>query len=186
MAGAADGEGLADETIYSVLTNPRRRYVLHYLKQRGESVSVRDLAEQVAAWENGKEPEDLTSQERKRVYVSLYQSHLSTLDDEGVVEYDDDAGEVRLSAAARGSEIYMEVVPKNDIAWQRFYVGLVVVNAVLLALVALDVRPFTAISDLGWAAAVLAQFAVSAVAEALSSRRMQFGDEGPPPDSSEV
>jgi hypothetical protein len=182
---AEAGEGAdapSTDTLYSALTDTRRRYVLHYLKQRDATVAVRDLAEQVAAWENDTTVEALTSQERKRVYVSLYQSHLSTLDDAGVVDYDKDAGTVELADGVRDVDVFMEVVGGSDIPWRRFYLGLVVVNAVLLGLVWLDLRPFTVLSDLQWAAVILSQFAVSAAIEAVMSRRMRLGDPGPPPE----
>jgi hypothetical protein len=181
-SGAGAAAGPSADTLYSALTDTRRRYVLHYLKQQDDAVSVRDLAEQVAAWENDTTVENLTSQERKRVYVSLYQSHLSTLDDAGVVDYDKEAGTVDLAERIREVDLFMEVVGGSDIPWRRFYLGLVAVNAVLLGLVWLDLRPFTMLSDFQWAIVVLGQFAVSALVEAVRSRRMRLGDPGPPPE----
>lgn len=173
---------LATETIFRVLTEARRRYVVHYLKQVGHSVPVGDLAEQVAAWENDKRIEEITSKERKRVYVSLYQSHLPTMAEEGIVRYDEDRGEVELTAAADAVDVYMEIVPRRDIPWRTFYLGLTVASAVVLTLVWLDVRPFTTVPDIGWAAVILVAFGVSALVQTYTSRRMQFGDDGPPPE----
>ncbi|MXR40974.1 hypothetical protein GRX01_06415 [Halobaculum sp. WSA2] len=175
-------DDLSEDTLYSVLSNRRRRYTIHYLKQREEPVSVQDLAERVAAWENDKRPSEITSQERKRVYVSLYQSHLDTLDGEGIVEYDSDAGTVRLSDRMRAVDIYLEVVPKESVPWSLYYAGLSAANALVLALAWLEVRPFDAVPDLAWGAVVLASFALSAFAQLYSSRQMRLGDEGPPPD----
>jgi hypothetical protein len=53
---------------------------------------MRDVAEQVAAWENDTTVAALRSDERQRVYVALYQSHLDTLADAGVIEYDKSRG----------------------------------------------------------------------------------------------
>jgi hypothetical protein len=185
-AESGDGDdgaaGPSTDTLYSALTDTRRRYVLHYLKQRDDTVTVRDLAEQVAAWENDTTVEALTSQERKRVYVSLYQSHLSTLDEAGVVNYDKDGGTVELAEGVRDVDVFMEVVGGSDIPWRRFYLGLVAINAVLLGLVWFDLAPFTVLSDLQWAAVILAEFAVSALVEGVRSRRMRLGDPGPPPE----
>jgi hypothetical protein len=180
--GDTTSDASTTDTLYSALTDTRRRYVLHYLKQQGGTVTVRDLAEQVAAWENDTTVAELTSQERKRVYVSLYQSHLSTLHDAGVVHYDKDSGTVELAGPVAEADIFMEVVGGSDIPWRRFYLGLVAINAVLLALVWLDLRPFTLLSDIQWAAVILAQFAISAVVESVRSRRMRLGDPGPPPE----
>lgn len=132
-AAVGDPE-LASETAYAVLADKRRRYAIHYLKQARGPVTVRELAEQVAAWENDKPGAEITSQERKRVYIALYQSHLPTLDKEGIVEYDADRGTVVLTDAMSAWEVYLEVVPKGNVPWSLYYVGLVVLDSVLLLL----------------------------------------------------
>lgn len=173
---------LSSDLVYSVLADKRRRYAIHYLKQHTEPIAVRELAEQVAAWENGKGPNELSSQERKRVYIALYQSHLPTLDKQGVVEYDDDRGMVTLTDAMRNRDIYLEVVPKGSVPWSLYYLGLVIANGVLVGLAWFDVFPFNQLPDLVWAVIVLVTFAASAFIQTYQSRRMRFGDEGPPPE----
>ena len=116
------------------------------------------------------------------MYVSLYQSHLPTMAEEGIVRYDRDRGEVELTPAAAAVDVYMEIVPRRDIPWRTFYLGLTAASALVLALVWLDVRPFTRLPDLGWAVVVLVAFGVTALVESYTSRRMQFGDSGPPPE----
>ena len=179
--GSADGF-LSDDDIYDQLANRRRRYALHYLKQTGEPVDLRDLAEQVAAWENEKSVDDLGSQERKRVYIALYQSHLPSMDEAGIVAYDEEAGTVELTSAIADTDVYMEVVPKEDIPWDLYYLGLSAANGTLLALAWLEVRPFTRVPGLGWGLVVLVSFALSAFVQLFYRRRMRLGDEGPPPD----
>jgi len=173
---------LSSDAVYDALADKRRRYALHYLKQRSEPVTVRELAEQVAAWENEKEIAELTSQERKRVYIALYQSHLSTLDGEGLVDYDEDAGTVTQTDAFAGSDLYLEVVPQESVPWSLFYLGLAVANAVVIALAWGEIAPFDVVPGLGLAVVVLVTFGVSAFVQTYSSRRMRFGDEGPPPE----
>jgi len=179
---AAEESSLSSDDIYDQLANRRRRYALHYLKQVGEPVGVRDLAEQVAAWENGTTVEELGSQARKRVYIALYQSHLPTMDEEGVVDYDDEAGSVELTGSIADTDVYIEVVPEDDIPWDLYYLGLSAANGALLALAWFEVRPFTGVPDLGWAVVVLVSFAASAFVQSFYRRRMRLGDEGPPPD----
>jgi hypothetical protein len=182
VSDATEESSLSGDDIYDQLANRRRRYALHYLKQVGEPVAVRDLAEQVAAWENETTVDELGSQERKRVYIALYQSHLPTMDEEGVVAYDDEAGTVELTGSIADTDIYMEVVPEKDIPWDLYYLGLSAANGALLALAWFEVRPFTAVPDLGWALVVLVSFAASAFVQSFYRRRMRLGDEGPPPD----
>ena len=73
--------------IFEVLKNQRRRHVLRYLEMTDGQVTLSDLAEQIAAWENDKDLQRITSSERKRVYVGLYQVHLPKMDDMGVVDF---------------------------------------------------------------------------------------------------
>lgn len=82
------------DQIFGVLRNSRRRYALKYLSMEREVITMSDLAEQVAAWECNKEVEQLSSKERKRVYVSLYQSHLPKMADASAIEYDQDRGTI--------------------------------------------------------------------------------------------
>ena len=175
---------LASDAVYDALADRRRRYALHYLKQRSSPVTVRELSEQVAAWENDKSPDELASQERKRVYIALYQSHLSTLDGEGLVDYDEGASTVELSDSFADVELYLEVVPNESVPWSLYYLGLTLANAIVLGLAWWKVTPFDLVPDLGWGALVLVTFGVSAFTQSYSSRRMRFGDDGPPPELS--
>lgn len=173
---------LSNDNIYDVLSDKRRRYTLHHLKQRDGPVSIRELAEQVAAWENRKAIEDLTSQERKRVYIALYQSHLPSMAKEGIVDYDADRGMVELTSTIEDVSIYLEIVPDEDIPWSLYYIGLSAANALLVFLAWQGVEPFAAIPDLGVAVIVLVSFGVSAFVQIYRGRQMQIGDEGPPPE----
>lgn len=175
-------EALDEDVLYGALSDKRRRYTLHYLKQIGDAVPVQQIAEQVAAWENDKPINELDSKERKRVYVALYQSHLSTMDAEGLVQYDEDAGTVELAAEVEDIDIYLEVVPPASIPWSIYYAGLSVANALLLALAWAEVYPFTLLPDLAWGVVILVTFGVSAFTQAYTNRQMHIGDDGPPPE----
>lgn len=175
---------LQGDDLYLALADKRRRYTLHYLKQREEPVSVRELSEQVAAWENDKPVDELGHQERKRVYVALHQSHLGTLSKEGLIQYDEDTQMVSASEAFDGVDVYLEVVPKASVPWNRFYLGLVLASTCVLGLAWVGVPPFDTIPDIGVAVLVLVAFAFSAFIQTITSRRMRFGDAGPPPEVS--
>lgn len=173
---------LSQNHLFTILSNRRRRYTVHFLKQVNDAVSVRELAEQVAAWENGKSKDELTSQERKRVYISLYQGHLSTLAEEGLVEYDSDRGLVSPTDLLVRSDIYLEIVPPNTISWGQFYIGLTVANLFLLALAWYEVGILADVPDLLLAAAMLGSYAVTAIVQTLRTERLRLGEDGPPPD----
>ncbi|MFA1610202.1 DUF7344 domain-containing protein [Halobellus rubicundus] len=172
----------SSDLAYSVLADKRRRYAVHYLKQRNEPVPLSELAEQVAAWENDKPVDELTSKERKRVYIAMYQSHLKTLAKEGIVDYDADRGVVSISEAFADLDVYLEVVSGGTIPWSLYYVGLSIVNAVLLLVAWLELWPFATVPDLAWGGVVLVSFAISAFVQTYQTRRMRFGDEVPPPE----
>jgi len=173
---------LSTEDVYEVLSNRRRRYAIHHLKQTDGPVDVSTLAEQVAAWENGKPVEELDSQERKRVYISLYQSHLPTLEKRGLVAYDDDRGIVELTDSIANAEVYLEVVAGENVPWSYFYLGLSLVSGLLIALTYLEVGILESVPQIAIAGVITLLFAVSAVFQTVQTGRMQLGDEGPPPE----
>lgn len=94
----APNSELSQDVKFEVLRNRRRRRVLQYLdEQEDDVVALREIAEHVAARENDKSVDAITSTERKRVYVGLYQCHLPKMDDMGVVGFDKDRGTVEIS-----------------------------------------------------------------------------------------
>ena len=88
---------------------PERRQalleVLHSSPQRPIPVST--LADHVACQEYDCDVETLTTEQRKRVYIALYQSHLPTLAQADVVTFDTD-------------ESLVEVGPEFQRVWQVY------------------------------------------------------------------
>lgn len=133
---------LSKDEIFHLLQTPRRRYVLHYLKENDGSVEMRNLAEQVAAWENETTLQALTSDQRQRVYIALYQSHLPKLDKEGIIKYDQNRGSVERTHLANQLDRYLDVsnTDSNDfrdedntaIRWEVYYLGASVLSTFLL------------------------------------------------------
>jgi hypothetical protein len=110
---------------FEVLKNQRRRWVLRYLNEHEGAVSLSDLSEHVAALENGKSVGELSSQERKRVYVGLYQCHLPKMADMGFVKFNKSRGIIELGPAAAHANEYLYDSAQTDGAWPRYYLGLV-------------------------------------------------------------
>lgn len=97
----ATGEELEQDQLFDILRNQRRRTVLRYLAAHSQrDVALGDLAEVVAARELDKPRAALTSAERKRVYIGLYQVHLPRMDDVGAVEFEEDRKRIRLGPNA--------------------------------------------------------------------------------------
>lgn len=80
--------------VFEILRNQRRRDVLWYLLEGSETTTLSDLAEHIAARECEKPVGQLTAQERKRVYIGLYQSHLPKMADSDAIDYNQARGTV--------------------------------------------------------------------------------------------
>ncbi|TKX72484.1 hypothetical protein EXE46_15810 [Halorubrum sp. GN11_10-6_MGM] len=167
------------DELYDLLSNHRRRYVIHFCKQADEPVSLSDLAEKVAAREQDKPVAELTSAERKRVYTSLQQTHLDRLAEAGMVHYDGD--EIELTEDATELDVYLDVVPEGSIPWGVYYFGVSVLSAVVLGGVWVGFVPTETVPELGWAAIVLLIFFVSSVAQVLQNRQYRLGNIDDPP-----
>jgi DNA-binding transcriptional ArsR family regulator len=91
---------LSQDTVFEALANSRRRAALHYLDDNDGTADIGDLAEHIAAEENGVRIVELDSSQRKRVYIGLYQCHLPKLDEMGIVDFDKHRGTVVLDGEA--------------------------------------------------------------------------------------
>jgi hypothetical protein len=118
--------------VFEILKNERRRTVLHYLKDHGETVSLGELAEHVAAVENGTTVAQVTSNERKCVYVGLYQCHLPKMDDMDIVEFNQNRG--RISLGPNAPQLYEYLDESDDVErpWPLYYGALTAVGVGLL------------------------------------------------------
>jgi DNA-binding transcriptional ArsR family regulator len=151
------GQQVPRDLVFSVLSNSRRRLVLRYLRTVESTVGVRDLATQVAAWENGVPPAELTYKQRKRVYTSLHQTHLPKLDDAGFVTYDRDRGTVVYQDHATVLDPYLDAGSDPTTAgnpWGRYAVAVGVASLAAVALAAAGLPPFAWLPGLAWAALV--------------------------------
>lgn len=177
-----NGEKPSMDDLYDVFANRRRRYALHYLKQKEGSTDFGELAEQVAAWECGKPRQEITSNERKYVYSALQQRHLPKMHEIGMVEFDKRGGRVEATEVVDDIDIYAEVVEKDNVPWGVYFPALSAVHTVLLAFVGFDVAPLTLISDFEWAILIVSSFLVSSLVFLYDTRRMKLGGSGPPPE----
>lgn len=121
-------EPLSKDVVFEILKNQRRRYVLEYLENTSGSVRLGELAEHVAAWENDTEVSKLSSKQRKRVYVGLYQGHLPKMDDAGVVEFNQDRGLIELTDRAVELRQYLDRENDSDQRWSTYYLGFSVLS----------------------------------------------------------
>jgi hypothetical protein len=114
------------DVIFQILKNSRRRRVLNYLRHNGGESTLSDLAEHVAGIENDIPPEQLSSDQRKRVYVGLYQCHLPKMDDAGVIDYNQSRGDIELTDLAEHFEEYLHDQDEDASSrpWYLYYAGI--------------------------------------------------------------
>jgi DNA-binding transcriptional ArsR family regulator len=174
---------LSRDLVFAMLSNARRRYVLHYLKRHGGPATIRQLAEQIAAWENGTPMAEVTYKQRKRVYTSLHQTHLPKLADAGIIESERSWEAITLSDRAEELDVYLEVVSKDDLPWSDFYLGLAGVGLALVAGLWVGAYPLTLLSDLAWAGLFAVSLFLVASAHAYDSRRHLLGGTETPTDA---
>lgn len=185
IATGADEESVSvsRDEIFELLSNHRRRYTLHHLQHTDGNVELGELSEQVAAWENDSTVENVSSDERKRVYTSLQQFHLPKLDEQNVVAFDDRSGTVELSEQASDLDVYLEVVEGRDIPWSQYYLALAAVNAAAMAAALINAYPFSLLPPASWGAFAVTTFFISAAVHTYLNRsEMQMGEDGRPPD----
>jgi hypothetical protein len=169
---------LPRDKIFHLLQTQRRRDVLRYLKDNDGPVEMRTLAEQVAAWENDTTVAALTSDERQRVYIALYQSHLPKLAEEGIIEYEKGRGIVERGPVADQFDPYLDAPADADpepedtavdaetaSPWLAYYRRTSVASAVLVAASWLGVPPATALGTGQWGAVVVTAFALISLAQ---------------------
>jgi len=174
---------VSEDELFDVLANQRRRFALHLLKKEGdETIAIGDMAEQIAAWENGIDTTEITGSERKRVYTALQQSHLPMMDDAGVVRFNKNRGTVEPTPALQDVDLYMDVVEGREIPWSTYYVGLSGVAAALAGAVWLDTWPFTLLPEFAWTVAIVVAFLFSALAHKYYTAEMKVGEPDEPPE----
>ena len=99
---------LPTDTLFELLKNRRRRDTIEFLKANDGESTLSDVAEHIAAKENDLPVEGISSKQRKRVYISLYQCHLPKMDQAGVVDFEKDRGTIELSASATQLYPYLD------------------------------------------------------------------------------
>jgi DNA-binding transcriptional ArsR family regulator len=99
--GREHGEPMLSlDQVFEILKNERRREVMSYLRTNGGEATLSDLAEHIAALENDTTVRQISSSQRKRVYVGLYQCHLPKMNDMEIIDFEKNRGTVRLGPNA--------------------------------------------------------------------------------------
>lgn len=86
LSGSPSADVPPTTSVYDALAHPRRRRVIHLLRESDAPVSLGELAVCVAADERGVEPAHVDPDAAAPVRTALYHSHLPKLRDAGAVE----------------------------------------------------------------------------------------------------
>jgi hypothetical protein len=166
-------EALSQDLVFDLLSSPRRRFILYYLQIESGPMKLTDLADEVAAWEYETPIEELTEQERKRAYVSLYQTHVPKLVEAGLIEHDTDSGMLRLTDRIRDINRYLPSEGDLDIRWEIIYLSLSIIGIVIFSIGLSEVGVFSVISVGVAGAFILIAFAVTAIIHFISARQQE-------------
>lgn len=168
--GSSDSESaqLSKDVVFELLKNQRRRDALRYLKDNDGEATLSDMAEYIAAKENDITVEALSSSQRKRVYIGLYQCHLPKMSDAGVIDFEKNRGDIELRSLVEQLEPYLDgqdddedvSVPEPD-APTRYLAVAAAVGAVVAAGL-LGFPLFSFVPAAGWA--VLSTVALMTIA----------------------
>lgn len=144
---SSDDAEFSKDQIFDVLSSARRRYVIYYLRSQDEPVEITELARQVAAWEYDTDPDELTDKQQKRVYVSLYQTHVPKLAQLGIVDYDKERGVVSATRMSRRLDTHLAREEDGEPPWQIAYLLLAAIGAVSLVAAMQDVALFATVDE---------------------------------------
>ena len=87
------------DEVFTLLSNSRRRHAIQVLLEH-ERIDHGELVDKVAEAEYGLPIEDISSDERHTIYVSMTQTHLDRLEDDGIISRDRDTGTIGLGPRA--------------------------------------------------------------------------------------
>jgi hypothetical protein len=144
---------LDEAEVFHILGNDRRRATIRNLTESGGTIAVSELAERIAAYEadTAEQADDLY----KSVYVSLRQTHLPKLEDQGVIEYDPDTQTIRPGKQMEQIRVYTETPSRVETLKQSIYLFLSSIGLLVVVGAELGVPVLSALDTELWAAVVL-------------------------------
>ena len=176
-----EGE-ISDADVFEILSNRRRRFALHAIKRREEPIELSELSEQIAAWEMDTEPDQISYEDRRGVYMTLKTTHIPMMDERGVVEFEQQTKTVRSTDLLSKLDVYVEALRKDEIPWSTYYIGLAAICLSVVIAVAADVPGAAALDPLDVGVITVVAFGVSSLVHHLVDRRNRLGSTEEPPE----
>jgi len=122
--GDSQGYDLPLDQIFEILKNSRRRQTLRFLYENDGETTLSEVAEHIAALENDTTVQAISSAQRKRVYVGLYQCHLPKMDDTDVIDFEQNRGTIEFGPNVDQLERYLDEPEERE--WHKVYFGVAV------------------------------------------------------------
>lgn len=171
---------LSEEVIFDVLSSDRRRFVLSHLLEGDGTATLNELARELGAREYETSPDELSDTQRRRLYVSLYQTHVPKMEHYDIVEYDADSGVVSATELAREVNRYRGPCTADGPPWTLIYLGLSTAWLVLIAASILEVGVLGAVDGTALSLGVVLTFGLLALLHrVVQERDGGFGSLGP-------
>lgn len=171
MTSVEADEDLTPDDIFEILSNSRRRHLIHTLHQRGGEAALSELADRIAAAEHDIPLSEISTDQRRRVYISLYQTHLPKLEEYGIVDYDEDDKTVRLADRVDRVDHYLYIDERSSRRWWVYYASLSAAGLIVVAGTWVDLYPVSLVSTALIAQVVAVAFVVLAAVHYLATRR---------------
>ncbi|ELZ42353.1 hypothetical protein C471_04920 [Halorubrum saccharovorum DSM 1137] len=182
----ADTSKLSRNDIFDLLSNRRRRFVVHALKRMEEPVELAELSTYVAAWEMETEPEEIDHEDRRSVYVTLRRTHLPKMDEKNVIQFNKSEKTVQSTEILDNIDVHIEVLHGKEIPWSLYYIGLAVVSVLLLVAVVTEAPIFDAFKPIHVGGFTAITYGLSAVAHRIVERHSRLGATPKPPELYQV
>lgn len=143
-----------DDSVFDVLGNQRRRYVVSVLAQEDGPVDIGTLAERVAALESDRPVEEISYAQRKSVYTGLHQNHLPKMEQAGLITSGKGWTEIELNDSGDEVTQFLEwsVNEGRNVRYEQvvltFVIGLLIGTWVPLAPVSNLMTPISVVAVL--------------------------------------
>ena len=109
---------LSLDTVFSILSNRRRRTLLSHLMTCKYPVPFEELVERVATQETATDPVETPKEVYKHVAMDLYQTQLPKLANWGVIDYNQDLQLIRPAESLRPLDKYLRLAEQHKRARQ--------------------------------------------------------------------
>ena len=104
---------LSLDDVFGILSNSRRRATLRVIAEH-QNLDFGELVNHVSEIEYQLPIEQISSDERHRVYVSLQQTHKRTLEEHNIIQTEDEGSRIKIGPNAHELLEFMELVEHGE------------------------------------------------------------------------